>query len=481
MFQDQLDSYVDVRTYGAVLDGVTDDTDAFIAAGNAANNGCGYLFIPPVTTNNAIDGGLLISPVSVSWRRLTVFGINHGGYNSGVYSRTSRIKLKNASSGSLITLIGDGGTSVQNVRFQGLMLDGNKANQGAVTSHGIYLPTSTVGEDSFVEIDHCYIKDFVSDCVNSEFGRRATKIVDCKLWNSKNGWNCASSDGWLDKCDIGQMSEDGVQIKDWTVAITGNNIFSCRNGINLLFGQAALTNVIGNKIDRHQLSGIRAYGKNATIMGNVFHRNSESGTNAASHIQIGGEYVTVMGNTFKDGGGLGYLAAYDVSLDANITATVMGNATGGRGFSSTQGHIGRASNSRCVVSVGEYDQTPRAYVQATLDTATTTANTIAASTFRNEIIRRTGTPAGPVTDTTDTAANLVIDMGVPFSILNNSIGSAIRFKYINQTGQTITLAGGTGVAVVGTATVANNAWREFTLNINSATTCTLTNVGGGAL
>mgnify|MGYP000862317956 CR=1 FL=1 len=478
---DQFDEYIDVRTHGAVLDGVTDDTDAFIEAAEAANVGCGKLFIPPVSTNNFAEGGLLLSPIEASWRRLHIFGVNQSGFNSGVYNKVSRIKLKGSSTGSLLTLLGGTGTTAQNLRFSGLMLDGNEAAQGAVTSHGIYLPTVAAGEDSFVEIEHCYFKNFVTDCINSEYGRRATKVVDCKLWESRNGWYCASSDGWLDKCDIGRMSEDGIQVHDWTMAITGNNIFSCRNGVNLFAGEASITSIIGNRFDRHQFSGVRAQGGYATIVGNLFHRNSESGTSAAAHINVGGTFTTISGNTFRNGAGGGFLASYDIYMEEDCVATIGANATDGRGFSSTFGHIGRSAGSRVRLSYGEFDQSPRSYVQESVDSSTSTAYTVVAAAFRNEIIRRIGSPAAGVTDTTDTAANIVADLGVSYSILNNSIGSAIRFRYINQTGQTITLQGGSGVTVTGTATIANNTYRDFTLNINSSTAVTILNCGSGNL
>lgn len=480
MWLDQSDEYIDVRTHGALLNGIADDTDAFLRAVTAANNGCGKVFIPPPPVTHP-NGGLNITPVQLTARRLTIFGVNSSGFNSGTYSKVSRIMLKAGSTDSLITLLGDGGTSAQNLRIEGLMLDGQKALQGAITSHGVYLPTVATGEDSFVEIDRCYIASFVSDCINSEYGRRATKVTNTKMWQSRNGWLCSSSDGWMDKCDIGQMSQDGIQVHDWTMAITANNIFSCRNGINLFAGEASITSIVGNRIDRHQFCGIRAQGGYAAIMGNVFHRNSESGLAAAAHINVGGTYTTISGNTFRNGNGGGFPASYDVYLEADVEAAVGLNATDGRGNANAYGHIGRSAGSRVRMSYGEYDQSPRSYVQETFASAALTAYALPANAFRNEVIRRTGSPASGVTDTTDTATNIVADIGLPYSILNNSIGSAIRFRYINQTGQTITIAGGTGVTMSGTATVANNTWRDFVLNINSGTAVTITNLGSGAL
>jgi len=474
-------NYIDVREHGAKLDGTTDDTDAFISAVTAANLGDGRVFIPPVSVNYYDGGGLTITPVELNVRRLTIFGGNQGGFNSGLESKTSCIKLKSGSSGSLITFTGDGGTSAQNIRMTGLKLDGNKAACSG-TSHGIYLPTVAAGEDSFVEIDHCFIADFVTDCINSEFGRRATKVVDTKLWGSRNGWYCASSDGWLDKCDVGSMSDDGISIHDWTMSVTGNNIFSCRNGINLFTGEAAITSIVGNRIDRHLVAGIRAHGKGAAIVGNVFHKNSQTSQFYAPHIDVNNELITIQGNVFRSNGSSGGpLASYDIYIAGDNQVVISGNATEGRGFSCGYGHIGRSGDSRVILSSGEYDPGPTAYVSKTMDSASATTYTVVATTFRNQVIRRTGTPAGAVTDTTDTATNIIGDLGLGYSILNNTIGSSLRFRYINTTGQTITLDGGTGVTMSGTKTIATNTWRDFMFSVNSGTTATITNLGSGNL
>ena len=119
----------------------------------------------------------------------------------------------------------------------------------------------------------------------------------------------------------------------------------------------------------------------------------------------------------------------------------------------------------------------------TFATGASTANTLtAASLVTNGVILRTGSPGAGVTDTTDTAVNIISAMGggVPAIVpLNGTYGEV--FRLVNTTGQAITVAGGTGVTVSGTATVANNAWRDFIMSPTSASTLTMTNIGGGTV
>jgi hypothetical protein len=81
--------------------------------------------------------------------------------------------------------------------------------------------------------------------------------------------------------------------------------------------------------------------------------------------------------------------------------------------------------------------------------------------------------ATPGTLTTRTAAQMIADSNLQvgqtyFCILANG-----------QATGTLTLAGGTGVTITGTATVAANTARLYTVTINTATTLTFQNVAGG--
>ena len=78
------------------------------------------------------------------------------------------------------------------------------------------------------------------------------------------------------------------------------------------------------------------------------------------------------------------------------------------------------------------------------------------------------TGATPGTYTTRTAAQMIADS-------NLQVGQTyLLLLGNNQATGTLTLAGGTGVTVSGTATVAANVGRLFTVTVNTSTTMTFT-------
>jgi len=95
------------------------------------------------------------------------------------------------------------------------------------------------------------------------------------------------------------------------------------------------------------------------------------------------------------------------------------------------------------------------------------AGTIPAASLITNLLSRTGT--GGVTDTTDTASNLILAMlgqgaylgGGANAGLGVQPGAAWRLRYLNTTAGTITVAGGTGVTISGTATLATGTYRDF--------------------
>ena len=92
------------------------------------------------------------------------------------------------------------------------------------------------------------------------------------------------------------------------------------------------------------------------------------------------------------------------------------------------------------------------------------------------VLAMTGTLAAGATGTTDTAANIIA------AVPNRYPGQTYRLRIINESSGAFswTIAGGTGVTVTGTATVAQNAWREFLVTLGATlTTVTLQSVGTG--
>ena len=87
----------------------------------------------------------------------------------------------------------------------------------------------------------------------------------------------------------------------------------------------------------------------------------------------------------------------------------------------------------------------------------------------------TGALAGAANATTDTAANIIAAIPLAY------VGQTYLLTIINESSGAFawTVVAGTGVTVTGTATIAQNTWRQFMVTVASATTVTLQNVGTG--
>ncbi|HXS13679.1 MAG TPA: hypothetical protein VN734_13305 [Acidobacteriaceae bacterium] len=112
---------------------------------------------------------------------------------------------------------------------------------------------------------------------------------------------------------------------------------------------------------------------------------------------------------------------------------------------------------------------------ATANTTLTAVNLTGAA--EDVVLNMTGALAAARTGTTDTAANIIA--AIPQA--QRFVGSNYKLRIINSSSGAFawTIAGGTGVTVTGTATIAQDTWREFVVTMATATTITLQNVGTG--
>lgn len=116
------------------------------------------------------------------------------------------------------------------------------------------------------------------------------------------------------------------------------------------------------------------------------------------------------------------------------------------------------------------------------DTALTPANspsssegvTLTAAMLNNGIVNRSG-PTAAFTDTLDTGANIS-------SYLGNTAGTkqGFRFVYVNTTAFVATIAAGTGITIVGPATVDGNSVREFVVVQTGASAFSFYALGQGS-
>lgn len=95
--------------------------------------------------------------------------------------------------------------------------------------------------------------------------------------------------------------------------------------------------------------------------------------------------------------------------------------------------------------------------QSVATVSSATGVTLSAAEMVGGWILRTGAATGAITDTTDTAANLVSAYNASDTQVNSSFLMGIN----NTTGQVLTLAAGTGVTLSGTMTINPSNTRVF--------------------
>lgn len=113
---------------------------------------------------------------------------------------------------------------------------------------------------------------------------------------------------------------------------------------------------------------------------------------------------------------------------------------------------------------------------APTETALTTvgAGTITAAGIAGSITGRSGSTTA-FTDTTDTAANII----AAATNLTNKIGTAMMYRYVNNTVAVATIQGGTGVTVSGVTVVPANSWVSYLVTYTATATITMVGIAQG--
>lgn len=159
--------------------------------------------------------------------------------------------------------------------------------------------------------------------------------------------------------------------------------------------------------------------------------------------------------------------------DANISLNLIPKGTGNVELNGGNGNLlGNNATFNGEVAAQAIQSNTPVIDNEVVGSLTTVGNgTITAALLQGLIVSRGGSQTGAFTDTTDTAANII-------SAFGGNTGT-VRVRIINNTADTQTIAGGSGVTISGTATLATNTFRDFLLTMTS-TTVTLTNIGSGS-
>lgn len=212
------DGMVNVKAYGAVGDGTTDDTAAIAAALNAAALAtpsnmwslAKVVYFPP--------GSYLTGPIVLPHR----VGLK------GASTTTVRLKLK-ANAGVNANLITNqqnysGVNDAQLCTIRDLWLDGNRPNQLAGSwNSGIVLNNSTPSgtyqtTDGRHQVSNVWIENFTGSGL-VQAGRGGSQFSDINVWNvGRFGFNCGID------CEYVNCESGGTGLDGWL--IQGNNLLS---------------------------------------------------------------------------------------------------------------------------------------------------------------------------------------------------------------------------------------------------------------
>jgi parallel beta-helix repeat protein len=293
VFWDEGGAVYNVKAYGAVGDGITDDTTAIKAAIAAAPAG-GVVYFPA--------GTYLCGQINVTTNRLTLLG-------SG---SASTLKLRNGANTPLVVI----GPVIYGA-LASLALDGNGANNtmpGANPNCGVLVGTST-----WVTVENCAISNTTNDGVFLQ------KSQYCTVANNYFS-NCFQG------IHVIQGSNDNL--------ILGNSLNQCAYGIYLDYDGSTATycyrnKVVGNTVTNctgiqgawAQAAGIALSGAPSTIVEN----NVCAGASVLRGIEcfngsdgssIRGNQVSGNGATGIDTGPANYLIIADNRCEANGIAGI---------------------------------------------------------------------------------------------------------------------------------------------------------------
>jgi hypothetical protein len=224
--------WVDVKAYGAVGDGTTDDTTAVQAALTAANVGS-CVFFP--------YGTYKVTP-PLTWDVAKVSLLSYGATISTTNSNSATNLIETISSEASNPYY-QATTRVQGLKFSGngcngIAFKGAVGNPGA--SHISFLNSSFANFNKALDFQtHAYVMDFIA-CDNfqntygvyvgsgfSDYGERIT-FIGCTIFNNTNGVyaNNVNADIYLVNCSLDNNSAYMIKVDGGRVFSTGTHFES---------------------------------------------------------------------------------------------------------------------------------------------------------------------------------------------------------------------------------------------------------------
>lgn len=315
-------SYINVKDYGAVGDGVTDDTTALQNAYNAACDVKGTMYIP---RGVFITSGLRIGESAD--RYCTIMGSN---FDTVGNVGGSVLKLKNGANTALITLPPNGVGGLN--RIKELTLEGNRDNQTGFAP-GIYVQAYSSGPPSGnyfwgIWLDRIRVNNTRNTGIHigryaggSEF--RNVWVSYCGIGQFDYGIHVDNYDVVMDYLNINSSGSHGLLISN-SSQLRGNSInsyFNNGSGIQIDANSADIV-ITGGSVDFNRQNGIEiaqynnhsTYAIRRTFTGMKFNANGQAANNTYSDLICDNavDDVVLVGCSFMGNSGTANKVAYHI-------------------------------------------------------------------------------------------------------------------------------------------------------------------------
>lgn len=320
----RLDDYYNVKDYGAVGDGTTNDAAAIQALIDTVNAaGGGTIYFPAGVYNIGATALNVKTKVTLCGAGPINFGndaatADQGAtvikYSGAAYAINLGDTTYNCYSGGLEKLsISGGGTAANGVRIEG-------TSGGA--SVGCHL--HNVNAVNFTGVGF-HFGNYAYVCDLHRINARSCTTAGFRLDQSSNRYNLSQMDATY--CGIGFLFGGGAGATSEGIIVFGGRAEHCPYGVDIQ-APARTVSLFGVYIEAFTTRGIRCQGttQNVTIIGCPINGASALG----SHIAVyGGGHVNIQGNTFtgavKDDIDLGSNAVFGVIKGNKHLSTVTGS------------------------------------------------------------------------------------------------------------------------------------------------------------